>query len=121
MTAESMDDILHPGAGKAGDPDFPHAPEGWSKSAALDTAKVEGLELSEDHWALVRALQEYFAKHERPNVRELTDALEEKFHQQGGTRHLYMLCPGGPIAQGCRLAGIEAPAGAVDKGFGSVV
>ena len=30
------------------------------------------------------------------------------------------LFPGGPVAQGCRLAGLKAPAGAVDRGFGSV-
>jgi tRNA 2-thiouridine synthesizing protein E len=119
--AESMDDILHPGAKKSADPDFPNAPEGWQKTTAIEAAKNEGLALDDDHWELVRALQEYFAKHERPNVRELVDALEEKFYQKGGLRHLYKLFPGGPVAQGCRLAGIEVPAGAVDKGFGSVV
>ena len=119
--AESMDDIMHPGAGGPADPDFPNAPEGWEKTAALEAAKNEGLDLTDDHWELVRALHEYFAKHERSNVRELVDALEEKFHQKGGLRHLYKLFPGGPVAQGCRLAGIETPAGAVDKGFGSVV
>jgi hypothetical protein len=30
------------------------------------------------------------------------------------------LFSGGPVAQGCRLAGLNAPAGAVDRGFGSV-
>jgi tRNA 2-thiouridine synthesizing protein E len=35
-------------------------------------------------------------------------------------RHLYMLFPGGPVAQGCRVAGLPVPAGAVDRGFGSV-
>ena len=54
------------------------------------------------------------------NLRELHDALDEKFHRQGGIRHLYRLFPGGPVAQGCRIAGLKAPAGATDKGFGSV-
>jgi tRNA 2-thiouridine synthesizing protein E len=35
-------------------------------------------------------------------------------------KYLYTLLPGGPIAQGCRLAGLKPPAGAVDQGFGSV-
>jgi tRNA 2-thiouridine synthesizing protein E len=70
----------------------------------------------------VRALQEYFARHEAVaiNLRELHDALDEKFHLQGGIKHLYRLFPGGPVAQGCRIAGPKAPAGAIDKGFGSV-
>jgi tRNA 2-thiouridine synthesizing protein E len=54
------------------------------------------------------------------NMRELHDALDEKFHPQGGMKYLYKLFPGGPVAQGCRLAGIDVPAGAVDKSFGSV-
>jgi tRNA 2-thiouridine synthesizing protein E len=70
----------------------------------------------------VRALQEYYARRaaEAINLRELHDALEERFHRQGGLKYLYQLFPGGPVAQGCRLAGLKAPAGAADKGFGSV-
>jgi tRNA 2-thiouridine synthesizing protein E len=53
-------------------------------------------------------------------MRELQDALEEKFHHKGGMKYLFTLFPGGPVAQGCRLAGLKAPAGATDRGFGSV-
>ena len=117
-----IDEIRAGGAPAAPDPAFPHAPEGWTRARALEAAKQEGLELGEEHWAALRALQEYYAKHETPgvNMRELHDALDEKFHRQGGIRHLYALFPGGPIAQGCRIAGLKAPAGATDKGFGSV-
>lgn len=117
-----IDEIRAGGAPAAPDPAFPHAPEGWTRARALEAAKKEGLELGEEHWTALRALQEYYAKHETPgvNMRELHDALDEKFHPRGGIRHLYVLFPGGPIAQGCRIAGLKAPAGAVDKGFGSV-
>jgi tRNA 2-thiouridine synthesizing protein E len=53
-------------------------------------------------------------------MRELHDALDEMFHRQGGIKQLYVLFHGGPIAQGCRIAGLKAPAGAIDRGFGSV-
>ena len=88
----------------------------------MESARREGLELAQDHWEALRALQEYYARHETGavNLRELHDALDEKFHRQGGIRHLYRLFPAGPVAQGCRIAGLKAPAGAVDKGFGSV-
>jgi len=86
-------------------------------------ASDDGLELNEDHWDELRALQEYCARHDcnKYSVRELHDALDEKFHDKGGYKFLYRLFPGGPIAQGCKLAGLEPPAGAIDKGFGSVV
>lgn len=118
--ADSMDDIMNPGS-RESDPDFPSAPEGWNRSTAEEVAKKEGLNISDDHWDMIHALQNYFATHDKPSVRELHDALAEKFHHKGGMSYLYKLLPAGPIAQGCRLAGIQPPAGTVDKGFGSVI
>lgn len=103
-------------------PEFPNAPENWSVEAARTVARGEGLQLSDDHLEELRALQEFYARHERKiSVRRLHDALDEHFHDKGGLKFLYGLFPGGPVAQGCRLAGLEAPAGAIDLGFGSVV
>lgn len=120
--ATSMDDILHPGLNQSRDPAFPHAPPGWHRQEGEAQAREEKLKLGDDHWALVKALQEYYHRHEDSDIqlRELRDALEEHFHHKGGTRYLYTLFPGGPIAQGCRIAGLEAPHGAEDKSFGSV-
>jgi len=107
----------------AGDADFPDAPLGWSRDDALEIARDEKIDLSEAHWDVVRALQHYYARHDDGapiNLRELHDALDERFHAQGGLRHLYTLFPGGPIAQSCRLAGLKAPFTATDRSFGSV-
>ena len=71
----------------------------------------------------VRALQRYYAQHADEtiiNLRDLHDALDECFHQQGGLKYLYTLFPGGPIAQSCRIAGLKAPYIASDPHFGSV-
>lgn len=102
---------------------FPDAPPGWSVEEARELADADGLYLSEAHWELIRALQRYFARHEGDagiNLRELHDALEEGFHARGGLRQLYRLFPGGPVAQGCRIAGLKAPPHAHDPGFGSM-
>jgi tRNA 2-thiouridine synthesizing protein E len=103
-------------------PRFPHAPPEWTPDAARAIARQEGLELGDDHWEMVSALQDYFARHEGMEIRRrgLHDALGEKFHHKGGMRHLYMLFPGGPVAQGCRIAGLKPPPGAVDLSYGSV-
>jgi tRNA 2-thiouridine synthesizing protein E len=103
---------------------FPQAPVGWTPEVAAAKAAAEGLQLGEDHWEALRALQSYFARHAGDpafHPRELHDALDEKFHVKGGMRYLYQLFPGGPVAQGCRIAGLRAPAGATDRGFGSVM
>lgn len=105
------------------EPDFPHAPLGWTREQAQQIAADEGLKLTDEHWRVVRALQEFFARNEEAahiNMRRLHDALDETFHPQGGIKHLYALFPGGPIAQGCRLAGLKAPFIATDTSFGSV-
>ena len=116
----SLLDTLKDGTGK--NAQFPYAPVGWTQEIALNIARHEGLDLGEDHWEALRALHEYYAKHEdiTINMRELHDALDEKFHGKGGIKYIYLLFPGGPLAQGCRFAGLKAPAGAVDPGFGSV-
>lgn len=102
---------------------FPHAPFDWSPGTAKEVAKAEGLTLTDDHWEVVRGLQMYFARHDDAsniNMQELHDALDEHFHSRGGLKALYVLFPGGPIAQGCRLAGLKGPYLAKDANFGSV-
>ncbi|MDD3530847.1 MAG: TusE/DsrC/DsvC family sulfur relay protein [Gallionellaceae bacterium] len=117
------ENYVRPGFEPRPDPDFPQAPVGWSRDDAEDMARQEGLRLTEEHWQVICALQEFYARHDGPtvNVRELHDALDESFHPEGGIKHLYRLFPRGPVAQGCRLAGLQPPAGAEDRGFGSVV
>ena len=99
---------------------FPNAPHGWSIELALADAKEDNIEMSDEHWQLVIALQEYYSKVEHPKLRQLKDALDEKFHRLGGSKFLHQLVPSGPVAGGCKLAGLEVPAGAIDKSFGSV-
>ena len=105
-----------------GVPGFPYAQEGWSEVEATKLAHDEGVELGVDHLDLLRALQEYFWKHHNQDIkaRDLHDALDERFHIKGGIKYLYVLLPKGPVAQGCRYAGLPIPAGAADRSFGSV-
>jgi len=101
---------------------FRHAPADWTVELAKSIAAKENLALQDDHWEVVRSLQEFYARNEDSTfpLRTLKDALDEKFHHKGGMKFLYVLFPGGPVAQGCRIAGVKAPSGATDTGFGSV-
>jgi TusE/DsrC/DsvC family sulfur relay protein len=119
-----LHDVQQVDTGVPRDPDFPHAQAGWTAQDAGKVAAEDGLTLTDEHWQVIRALQEFFSRHEEGtlhvNLRELHDALDERFHTQGGLRHLYLLFPGGPVAQGCRIAGLKAPFIATDTSFGSV-
>lgn len=120
--ASLLEGIVSAGSETAVDAQFPHSPPGWTRESASRTAQQEGLKLNADHWETLRVLQRYYARHEKTGIglRELHDALDEHFHSKGGMKYLYQLFPAGPVAQGSRLAGLKAPAGATDKGFGSV-
>jgi tRNA 2-thiouridine synthesizing protein E len=120
---DATQDFVRPGYETPTIPGFPHAPFDWSREQAEDVAKTEGLTLTETHWEVVRALQELCTQNAEPalNARDLHDALDEHFHAEGGIKYLYELFPEGPLAQGCRLAGLEPPAGTQDKGMGSAV
>lgn len=114
----SMKEIMNPNLAN-NDPDFPHAPEEWTAEDAKKSAEELGISLTEEHWETVRAMQEYFSRAQTPHIREIHDALDERFHSQGGLKYVYELFPGGPVVQGCLLAGIEAPSGLLDSSHGT--
>ena len=116
---KTMNDIVNPGARVAPDPDFPNAPEGWTRKAASEIGVTLGLDVSDDHWEAVRVVQGCFKDEVAPRLRLVRDALDARFGSKGGFRYLTEITPGGPITQICLVAGVEPPAGAKDVGFGT--
>lgn len=97
------------------------------EDAVRARAKDMGLNLTGEHLGVLKIIHQFVVddrvsdnEEDQPSARDLTMALEEQFEEQGGKRHLYELFPGGPIHQGCKLLGIEEPAGSLDLSFGSV-
>ncbi len=115
-----MKAILDPTGQNDRDESFPYAPREWSRKLASERAAADDLELTEDHWEVIRVLQACYADEEEPPVRRIADALEARFSDKGGRKYLFQLFPGGPIAQGCHLSDLVPPPGSVDKSFGSV-
>lgn len=120
---DSIWDQERHGDGSLFDMNFPYAPMDWSRERAEKVAKAEGLTLTPDHWLVIAALQKFYAQVKGPiiNIRNLHDALDERFHHSGGFKYLFEILPKGPISQGCRLAGLHPPAGSHDSGFGSAI
>lgn len=93
--------------------------EDWDEAQAQNTAVQEGIELTEEHWEVVRYLREYYLEQGPPeNGRELSDALDDHYAEQGGRKYLRRLFPQGPVAQGMRIAGLPLPPHTEDAGFG---
>ncbi len=116
----TMYGILHPGVELRSEPEFRDAPDGWTQAQARTLAAAAGLKLTDDHWEVIRVLQGCYKDELAPRLRLLRDALEARFAAKGGIKYLFEILPGGPIAQGCTLAGVKPPAGARDTSFGSV-
>jgi TusE/DsrC/DsvC family sulfur relay protein len=92
----------------------------WSDAQARKTAEAEGIVLTTAHLAVVQSLREHYREHGiAKNGRDLGDMLDNKFASQGGRKYLRRLFPGGPVAQGMRIAGLPVPAYSEDEGFGT--
>lgn len=94
--------------------------EHWSPKIAHCVAAQEGIALEEEHFAFLFCLRERY-RNCGPTwtASALTRELKHEYADLGGARYLYELFPKGPIAQGCRIAGLPLPHDALDTSFGS--
>ncbi|HBT88812.1 TusE/DsrC/DsvC family sulfur relay protein [Desulfobacter sp.] len=69
----------------------------------------EGIdEMTEEHWQLVKVLQDYYEKNGiAPMVRVLSKLTKFKL------KHIYELFPSGPGKGACKMAGLPKPTGCV--------
>lgn len=115
----TMHDILHPGNAEP-DKRFSNAPVGWTMHDAELVAIREGLTLTDEHWEVVRIVQAVYSEDQSIPLRMCHDAFEAHFASRGGCRYLFSILPGGPVVQGCLLAGLQPPQGSTDGSFGTV-
>ncbi len=91
----------------------------WSEDIATKLAADEGVELTDEHWGVIKFLRQYYARGgDFEHARELTEALTKQVSDKGGRRYLYQLFPHGPVTQGCKIAGLPVPRDSTDPGFG---
>ena len=92
----------------------------WSEKEALDRAGELGIEMDSDRWDVTLFVRDYYrGKGAQASAREILQALEAEFAQDGGKRWLYKLFPGGPVTQASQIAGIPMPRGASNPSFGT--
>jgi tRNA 2-thiouridine synthesizing protein E len=88
---------------------FIDAFENWCPEWVDYVKGTEGIqELSEEHWKVIKVLQEYYTKHGiAPMVRILTKVTGYKL------KYIYELFPSGPGKGACKMAGLPKPTGCV--------
>ncbi|MEW6715758.1 MAG: TusE/DsrC/DsvC family sulfur relay protein [Nitrospirota bacterium] len=87
----------------------------WNENIATHMAKEEGIDLSEEHWEIIRFLRDYFQKYQiAPMIKILTKEIGKTMgKEKGNTKYLYQLYPAGPAKQACKYAGLPKPTGCV--------
>ena len=94
-------------------------PEPWTETKAIEMARLDGLELSDEHLNIIRYLRDLFADHGgMVNARILMHSLEEEFAGLGGHKYLERLFPLGTIAQASHYAELPTPPGTHDPSLG---
>jgi tRNA 2-thiouridine synthesizing protein E len=81
----------------------------WSEDFARARATAEGLQLTGEHWQVIRFLRDYYDEHRvQAQVRVMIPHFRELWGAEKGSNHyLHELFPiGGPQKQGNRLAGL---------------
>jgi tRNA 2-thiouridine synthesizing protein E len=87
----------------------------WSNDLAEIIAKEEELDMTDEHWAVVNFLREYYDEYQiAPAIRVLVRAVKKKLGEdKGSNKYLYNLFPYGPAKQACKIAGLPKPTGCV--------
>jgi len=87
----------------------------WNENIATHMAKEEGIDLTEEHWEIIRFLRDYFQKYQiAPMIKILTKEIGKTMGpEKGNTKYLYQLYPAGPAKQACKYAGLPKPTGCV--------
>ena len=86
----------------------------WSEGYAEALAKKEGLELTNEHWDVIRYIRAYYEEHHvQAQVRDMIKHFKKAWGpERGNNRYLHDIFPkGGPQKQGNRLAGIRKTKG----------
>ena len=87
----------------------------WEPAVAEVYAKQDELALSDEHWAVINFLREYYAEYQIAlAVRILKRAMGERLGKDKATsKYIYELFPFGPAKQACKYAGLPSPTGCV--------
>lgn len=83
-------------------------PADWTEEVAREMARRENLELTDDHWAVIRFMRAYLEEHRvAPDVRHVSRHLAKT---RGFDRNrVFELFPYGYVQQACKIAGMRRP------------
>ena len=83
----------------------------WSNTIAQEIAEAEGIQLSDEHWAVLYAAREFHQMFDlSPQMRPLVKWLGEKLGKdKGNSIYILTLFPGSPAKLVSKIAGLPNP------------
>lgn len=84
--------------------DFKDWNEGWAEYASIS----EDIEFTDEHWKVIRSLQEYYKENGIPPMVKLISRLTGF-----KLKYIYELFPSGPGRGACKIAGLGKPHGCI--------
>ena len=86
-------------------------PADWNEQVAEALARQERIVLSDEHWAVIRFMREYYEQRQiAPDARHVMKHLAEfKGAGEAGRNDLFVLFPYGYVKQACKIAGMRKP------------
>jgi tRNA 2-thiouridine synthesizing protein E len=83
----------------------------WSPTAAEILARQEGIELTPEHWEILKALRAFYTQFQlspanRPLIKYIAQTLGP---EKGNSLHLNFLFKGSPAKLAAKLAGLPKP------------
>jgi len=82
----------------------------WTPEVAKYLAATDNIELSDDHWKIINAVQLIFEQTgDTPPMRLLIKALRAQLDDSIDSRFLYRLYPDGPVRLASKHAGLPKP------------
>ncbi len=83
----------------------------WDEQVAAELARQEGIELGDEHWALIRLVRDFYSEYEvSPAMRVLVKRARERLGPEcGNSLYLLKLFPGSPAKLLCKIAGLPRP------------
>ncbi|MCL1083120.1 TusE/DsrC/DsvC family sulfur relay protein [Shewanella psychromarinicola] len=84
----------------------------WQESMAVVIAATENIELTEQHWEVIRFVRDFYLEYKTsPAIRVLVKAIGQRLGaDKGNSKYLYTLSPIGPAKQATKIAGLPKPA-----------
>lgn len=80
----------------------------WNDKWAEYACQNEEIELTDEHWTVIKALQDYYREHGIPPMVRLISRLTGL-----KLKYIYELFPSGPGRGACKIAGLGKPHGCI--------